>query len=223
MKLSKILFTSLFVLCIFGTGMAQQMEVGFRAGYSLFTVKSDLFELDNNHTSGLNLAIPLSFPINERFAIQPELQFIQKGVAFSFQEAGITTKTALKTNYLELPILFKTNFPVGKMDISVLAGPSVGYALNRFVSQKIGDGDRETEDVDFVDSGAAKDQRRDLGLVGGISASWSLGIGSVVLDARYSLDLNDDAKFEGDKPADYKRSTNRGFLFSAGYVIPIGK
>ena len=223
MKLSKVLFTSLFFLSLLTIGQAQQMEIGLRAGYSLFSVKSDLLELDNHYTGGLNLAIPLSIPLNERFAIQPELQFIQKGVAFKFEEAGITTKTALKTNFLELPVLFKRNFQIGKMQLSALAGPSVGYALNRFVSQKIGDGDRVTEDVDFIKEGNAKDQRWDIGLVGGMAASWPLGNGSMVLDARFDLDLNDDARFEGDKPAGYKKSTNRGFLFSVGYVIPIGK
>lgn len=223
MKLSKVVFTSLFILSLLGSGNAQQTTIGIRAGYSLYTVKSDLFELDNKYTGGLNLAIPLTIPISERYAVQPELQFIQKGVAFKYEEAGITTRTALKTNYLELPILFKANFSMGKMQLNALVGPSVGYAINRFVSQKIGEGSRETESVDFIKEGNATDQRWDLGLVGGVGASMPLGKGALVFDLRYNLDLNDDAKFEGDKPAGYKKSTNRGFLVSAGYVIPIGK
>jgi len=218
MKISRII--PLFVLLFAATtAFSQQASIGLRTGASYFKVHYDDFETEPDYTMGLDIAIPVEFQLSSVFSIQPELHFTQKGVAF---DSGEDNSIAVKTNYLELPVLLKARYGIERYQLYAFAAPSVGYATNRFVVDKTGD-EREKEDLDFVTDGDIQDQRWEFGVVGGIGASFQAGVGSIVIDARYAMDLNDDTKFENDEPDDWKKATNRGCTLSVGYMIPIGR
>jgi len=223
MRLTKNVIALFAMLFIYGTAFSQKTAIGFRTGASYFTINNDLLEENAKYELGLDLAIPVEFQISPIFSIQPELHFSQKGVAFEGMEDGQEQKIAVKTNYLELPVLFKANYGNERFKAYAFVAPSVGYAINRFATEKLGDQDIEKEDIEFVKNGDVQDQRWEFNAMGGIGGSMKAGIGHFVADVRYSFGLSDNTKFKQDKPSDWKKSTNRGCTLSIGYMIPIGK
>ena len=221
MKLVKTLIITLEILLAVGTAFSQNMSIGLRTGTTYFTLNNDEINNDAKYTMGFNLAIPFEYKLSANFSIQPELHFTQKGVLFEGMEEGQKIETAVKTNYLELPVLLKAQNGTDKFSYYLFLAPSVGYATNRFLTEKIGGGDREKTDVDFIDTENAKSQRWEFSAIGGIGGSVKAGIGSIILDIRYSYGLTDNTKFKNDKPDDWEKTTNRGCTLSVGYMIPL--
>lgn len=222
MKLVKTVLIILEILFAISTAFAQETSVGLRIGASYFNLNNDELNDDAKYTTGVDVAIPVEFNLSPNFSIQPELHFIQKGVQFEEMIEGEEESFAVKTNYLELPILLKAKYGQEKFKCYAFAAPSVGFATNRFTVEKIGDGDRIKEEVDFIDAGDAKSQRWEFSAIAGVGCSMKAGAGSIVLDVRYNLGLSDNTKFKGDKPSDWEKTTNRGCTLSVGYMIPIG-
>ncbi|MEM6770344.1 MAG: porin family protein [Bacteroidota bacterium] len=222
MRFSKIFFTILVVLSISATAFAQQTVVGLRTGATYFTLNNEEVNDATKHTLGIDLAIPVEFQLSPFFSVQPELHFTQKGVQFEDVVDGNDRTIAVKTNYLELPVLLKANFGSERLRGYAFVAPSVGYATNRFTSEKLGSADRIKEPVDFIEEEAAKSRRWDFSAVGGAGASVAVGVGSIVLDVRYSLGLSDNTNFTDEAPDDWEKTTNRGYTISVGYMIPLG-
>src|SRR5688572_6843412 len=82
--------------------------------------------------AGFTVGVGYEHKFNEKFSIQPEVNFIQKGqkleeVAYpDGYEYKINTE--VKFNYLEVPVLAKYKFG-GQTKFYVAAGPSVGLGL----------------------------------------------------------------------------------------------
>jgi hypothetical protein len=120
-----------------------QIFVGVRGGVSGSTMTK--FKLIENIIPDFKLlpaptgAIFVELPITDRFSIQPELAFVQKGfvVNESFNVDGISAlgvniplggRIALKNNYVEMPILAKIKLgPSDQGHAYFLVGPAVGY------------------------------------------------------------------------------------------------
>ncbi len=222
MKNIKILIALIAISIFTNEILAQQNAIGLRVGATYFTLDNDEID-DAEYTMGLDLAIPFEYRFTSNFSIQPELHFTQKGVQFEEIEEGQDVTIAVKTNFIELPVLLKAQHGTEKFSYYLFVAPSVGYATNRFLTEKIGDGDREKQEVDFIDEGDAQSQRWEFSAIGGIGGSVKAGIGHVVLDVRYSLGLTDNTKFDGDQPDDWEKTTNQGCTLSVGYMIPIGR
>lgn len=123
-----------------------QIFVGVRGGVSGSTMTK--FKLIENITPDFKLlpaptgAIFAEFPITDRFSIQPELAFVQKGfvVNESFNVDGISAlgvniplggRIALKNNYIEMPILAKIKLGNSNEGHAYfLIGPAVGYMVD---------------------------------------------------------------------------------------------
>lgn len=222
MKFVKTLFIALEILLVFGQGISQSTAIGFRAGASYFTVNNDEINDAAKYTMGTDFSLPVEVSISKVFSIQPELHYIQKGVEFEEKIDGQIHSLAAKTRMLELPVLLKANYGGQRARCYAFIAPSVGYAMKQFTVEKIGDGDKSKSDVDFVDTEDIKSQRWEFSAVGGIGASFKAGVGSFVIDARYSFGLTDNTKFKTSKPDDWSKTTNRGCTLSVGYMIPIG-
>ncbi|MCB0661566.1 MAG: PorT family protein [Saprospiraceae bacterium] len=223
MKNLQSLFILLIVFFSLGTVFGQNTSIGLRAGASYFTIDNDLIDEDANYTMGLNLAIPFEYSLSSIFSLQPELNFTQKGIEFDGTQDGEDLYIKLRTNYVELPVLFKARYGNDFIKGYAFVGPSIGFAANRFISTKIGDGDCETESIDFITEGDVQDQRWEVSAIGGVGIDIAAGPGAFVVDVRYALGLTDDSKFDGDKPTDWKKSLNKGCTLSVGYKIPLGK
>lgn len=218
----KHLATTLIILFSLSTAFGQGLSIGIRTGAAYYTVKNDLVDENAQFDLGVDVAVPLEWSITSAFSIQPELHYTQKGVAFEVMEEGVEHRFKFKTNYLELPILFKADHGTDRFSCYLFAAPSVGYALNRHVAERVGSIEKAKEDIDFINDGPAQDRRWEFSAIGGIGMKLKAGPGHLVADARYSIGLTDDTKFEENKPSDWKRTTNRGCILSVGYMVPIG-
>ncbi|UTW61715.1 PorT family protein [bacterium SCSIO 12741] len=215
------LFVLLIALISSGELQAQKLTVGLRAGTSVFKVHNEDINSKTKFTSGLAFAVPIDIQLNKRFSLQPEIAFVQKGVRFENHWETDVRTTDVKTNYLEIPVLFKANFGKNRLKGHVFLGPSFGYATNRYTVKQIGDADKKINGVSFIDGPGAKSKRFEMNVVGGVGASFQCGPGSILLDARYSLGLTDNTKFKGEKPGVWSKTTNRGMTFSLGYSVPL--
>lgn len=222
MNFSKFLLTILAVVSFSTIAFSQQTAVGLRTGATYFTLDNEDINDETKYTLGVDLAIPIEFQLSPFFSIQPELHFTQKGVQFEDVVDGEDQTIAVKTNYLELPVLFKANFGSERLRGYAFVAPSVGYATNRFTSEKLGSADRIKEPVDFIEEEVANSRRWDFSAIGGAGVSVQAGVGSIVLDVRYSLGLSDNTNFTDEAPDDWEKTTNRGCTVSVGYMVPLG-
>jgi hypothetical protein len=223
MKNLHFIFTILIIFLSLGTIIGQNMSIGVRAGANYFTVDQDLINDDANYTMGLNLAIPFEYTLSPVFSLQPELNFTQKGVAFEGTQDGEDLTLRLRTNYFEVPVLFKARYGNEAFSFYAFAGPSIGFASHRSAGTKVGDAKYDYESVDFVNEGEVQDQRWEIAATGGLGLDIAAGPGAFVIDVRYSLGLTDSYKFDGDKPDDWDKTFNKGCTLSVGYKIPFGK
>ncbi len=227
MKTIKNLLTVIAVLCTV-SGYAQS-AIGLKGGINIANV-TELQEAENlspKSITGLNLGAYAEFSITPLLAIQPEINFLQKGSQVSglnFEDHS-DVKVKMVINYLEVPVLAKIRFGTEKLKGYAMAGPSVGYALGGKGSFTI-DGVKVTNDIEFdndIDDDGVKDRRWDYSAVVGVGGLYGVGPGSIVLDVRYQHDFTDFAKFKDSEPTGYEKSFNRGLALSIGYQIPLGK
>lgn len=181
------------IMAAFGV-KAQQVEIIPKAGFS---VSSQSIKGGKNNKSkvgfqggvGVNI-----FTGSGGFSIQPELNFINKGISTKVGKV----KNNYSLNYLELPVLAK--YSIGPVYLN--AGPSIGFLLGQNNKSKEALGKLKT--VDF-------------GLQMGLGVAIPAGPGKLVVDGRYALGLSNISDVKG---ANIK---NRSFAFSVGYAIPLGK
>jgi hypothetical protein len=119
------------VLCISGHLFAQGKKpvFGIQAG-STFASMAVKFEDDKESSdkkAGFTAGILANFPLSKNFAVQPALNFTQKGG----KESEDDYEVLMKLNYLELPVNFLYNSTnAGKGHFFAGAGPVFGFALS---------------------------------------------------------------------------------------------
>jgi Outer membrane protein beta-barrel domain len=225
-KISKL---SMFAAMLFfgvNNSASAQLALGLRGGFSFSTLQN--FPLDGSITApdvalaiGNYNAISLEIGIAPWLAIQPEVTYLQKGGKISIPgNANATLKVNM--NYLEAPLLAKFRFGKGALKGYALVGPSVGFALNGHIILKTNE-ENITESIRFDESYTGdnqRDNRFDYSAVAGVGMQYKLGIGSIVLDTRIALDMNDYTKRKGDG-LDLGLNTTHweGFSLSLGYQI----
>ncbi len=162
--------------------------------------------------------------INDRFSVQPEINFIQKGhisedIAYP-DGYEYVLKSEFRYNYLEVPVLAKVKFG-GVSKFYVTAGPSIAMGLGgkyklsssfgglpeQDIESKIRFSDKP-DDYDGYDVYA--DNRLDVGLQAGVGG---LLFGKITLDLRYTHGFTD--------VYDNYTSKNRVLQFSVG--VPLNK
>ncbi len=214
------------------TGLVAQISLGIRGGTNLSKwVLNDEAKEDfdfigvdrQENISALLIGALVEIRPSSNFAIQPEVNFIQKGTksVFAIADPDITELNVVTMlDYLEVPLMLKvgTGFGVGRFD--VLVGPSFGYALSgkRKAKAKATTGRTVTmaEDIDFDESGI---RRVDVGSQ--VGASLGLGLGSVArlfVDGRYLLSFSNLVEDEqgGGEMAIIR---NRGVALTAGVLF----
>ncbi|MFZ1705665.1 MAG: porin family protein, partial [Saprospiraceae bacterium] len=123
MTKSKLFLMMVFVG--FGFSMANA-QIGVRLGASLAnqTAEFDGEKTDTKMKIGFGVGVFYQYNVNEKFSIQPELNFIQMGSKFDEDFLGETLETTLSFNYLHIPILAKYGFgDMEALNFYVQAGP----------------------------------------------------------------------------------------------------
>ncbi|HNE28537.1 MAG TPA: porin family protein [Saprospiraceae bacterium] len=119
-----------------------QIAVGLKTGghFSTAGVTETLDQLtpDFKLSPGFTAGVVSEFNFGDYFALQPELNWVQKGfrwdeslgVPIGNIDIPVGAEAIIRTNYLELPLLAKGKFGNDVVQAYVAAGPSIGYALN---------------------------------------------------------------------------------------------
>lgn len=209
-------------------GAIAQSSVGVRGGFSMYTVKNfpvaqEGLDLEEGVVFGNFNAISFEIGLSPMFAIQPEVNYIQKGGKLTSSSEN-EFSLRVKMDYLETPLLAKLRMGKGPLRGYVIAGPSVGYALNGETRISIDDFSAKDK-IKFDDSYGAdgrKDNRWDFSAVAGGGVQYKIGPGSIVLDARATYDFNDYNKFEGSAPSGHKKTRWEGLSASLGYQFEFG-
>jgi hypothetical protein len=230
MKTTVLLLLSWVTLC----RVAQaQMSIIPKAGVTFSSIDFNEDPIDGKKTkTGLVIGAGLNLPVVEDFfSIQPELLYIQKGMAYegtlTDPDVGNFDYELNQTiNYLEIPVLAKISFGGDAFKAYVNAGPSLGLGLGGKSSIKFAFGNQteeEDEDVKFgSDDDADYDNRIELGAQFGGGIGYKIGPGALLLDIRYGLGLSNLYKADDDMSSDEAKSKNRVIAISLGYAIPFG-
>ncbi|WP_207435560.1 porin family protein [Sabulibacter ruber] len=184
---------------------------------------------------GLVGGVALNLPLSRLpwLSVQPEILCLQKKYTsqayttftYPFEAEVWFNKTSRTMHYVELPLLFKATKNFGQWQGNVHVGPALGYAL----AGKQTSGDVESKH-DFNNN-----NRLEVSAQAGVGVGRRVGIGTLQVDARYSLGLTPLYKEQtltlnmappSETPvlveiplkADQKSNVLR---FTIGYAIPI--
>ncbi len=192
------------------TASAQtDLRFGATVGLNFSTLNGkDASALGSNLSSknGLYIGGFVNYPLNEMFAIQPELAFTMKGATRS----GGGVNETWTYNYIEIPVLVKYYIPIsGSENIlpDIYAGPS--FAFNIAASNDVTQGNQTlTTDI--------KDQTKgfDLGLAFGGGVGFKIASSLLDFSLRYTLGLNTI-----DNSGNNLTITNGVFALVAGYTF----
>jgi hypothetical protein len=177
--------------------------IGLSGGYAnnaLYTSTADrpLTEYDRGH--GFGLAIPLRYQLNSWFAVQTELQYIQRNYIWRRTGQFDKVSSTVTNSYMDIPLL--ANFSVGgeKFRGFVNTGAYIGIWID---SRRKGAQIENTQDpfnsgavfyndyderVEFDDR---RDARFEAGLLAGIGLQYAFKLCALFMESRYYYGLTD--------------------------------
>jgi hypothetical protein len=207
MRLSAFVAAVCVILLLPVGAAAQQVGGGVKGGVSLGDVPNfdQLLNFTGVTTSqriGWAAGGFLMVRWENRFALQPEVLYTQKGVKFDVSEGSESGNVRVKTDFLDVPVLAR--YTVGKgVRGYVFGGPSFDFRMSAKVKTSVVGAGSE-EDV----SSEVKSFEFALVVGGGVE------FGPILLEARWSEGLTDLAKnTTGETGPAIKTRT---FLFLAG-------
>ncbi len=214
MKLRIKLPVALLCSFLFLSALQAQIGLGIRGGINIATAEledkvndswdTEMQEYMITGTAGIVAA----FQLSDKFAIQPELYYIQKGYKSEITVLNETVDFKSTLNYIELPLLFKGRFGPGPLKFNAMLGPSFGYGFNG----KSKAGSIESE-VDFDNDNVS---RWDIGGILSLGASLEAGPGDLFLDARLGWGFSN---LDNSSNSDKHNWHNRGYNIGLGYMI----
>lgn len=179
----KTILVITLLLLLASSAMAQDEinSKGFRAGLNMSTWAGADGSPGAQTLTGFAFGFFFTLPTGPQLSIQPEFLYSMKGVKGS--EGNLAVK--FKTNYLEIPVLFKYNFPgSGTTKTSLYAGPSIAFLM----SAKL-----EVSDGNNSGSIDAKElfKGMDFGLVLGLSVAFESGVNRAIsIDGRFTMGMS---------------------------------
>ncbi len=223
---NQILFVALITL--FGNSFTYaQVALGLKVGANFGNVHTTqaLNDLtpDFKYATGAVAGGVAEISFGKYFAVQPELNWVQKGFRFSEAvdipvgkidiPAGV--EATIKTNYLELPLLAKVKLGNDIIQAYAVLGPSVGYAMNGKLITRTRlffefDPIRTNLNFDNLDY-----NRFEVAAVGGLGLQVNFNGGKWFADARYTQGLTELYNF----PIVNEQIKNRGVALSTGVMI----
>lgn len=171
---------------------------GIKGGLNIAEFKGDVIEdigdigWDIGSKVGIVIGAFLTYSINEKLAIQPEVLYSMKGAKVEYQytichhsngyyKETFPAKGTWFLNYLDIPILARYSIAsVSKYKLHIFAGPSLGFYLNGKAKTEIEEKSDENEEHDI--------ESDDVN-----SPDWGFAFGAGVtlnqlsIDGRYSM------------------------------------
>lgn len=209
------------VLLLTMTVQSQEILFGAKAGVNFASVGSN----DMDHVEGVtsfHIGGLMEIPLNEKFAIQPELLYSSQGAKVeqteSRQDISVTVNSKIKLDYINVPIMAKYYIAEG---FALEAGPQIGFLISA-KAQTNGEivGDLPPEIIEIIEEewksrdGDIKDDCQTLDFGVGAGASYRLKMG-VFFGLRYNLGFSNIYK---DDTRGLKNK-NSVLQISAGYTF----
>lgn len=226
--MNKYVVLAIFALSSFS--MHAQVSLGFKGGMHYANVNIDGIP-DNLATrtkniNNLSVGFVSEIPLGLGFSVQPELTFLKKG--FRINEGldlnvfgvplPLGVKAQLEMKYIDIPLLGKYNFDLNeRFNAYVVAGPAFGYARSakvQTIATVLVDIPISTNTIDLSNENA---ERFEVSGTIGAGLAFNTYKGKLFADARYTHGFT---KIDNISLIDTK-SSNRGFGFNIGYLIPL--
>ena len=199
----------LFLFSLNSTVHAQlNLDMGLKVGVT--RAQMDVSDLDENTTveqlQGYMGGVFLRLTLLNLIAVQPEINYMQKGAIF--KEPNIATNTFM-LNYVEIPILGKLNL----FKLLGIAQTSIygGIAYSKLLEAK---GRYETEDETTEQDLKELFNERENSYVGGLDVQLNLGALKLLVDGRVTLSQSNILDPEMDSEA-----LNRVYSLSVGFLF----
>lgn len=141
MRKSAVLFLVMLGSATFVKAQTLIPRIGITSATGTFEKGALTTDQSTSSITGITVALGYNAPIANFgkvvFALQPEVNYIQKGASiksdgeFYIGEAIYTSKNTSKQtiNYLEFPVLARFEYGSDKFKVAVFTGPSVGFGL----------------------------------------------------------------------------------------------
>jgi len=221
MNAKSFLLLALFAVAARTTTHAQ---VAIKAGINYASISESATEesysdIQRKSVVGAQFGLAFDLGLSENFTIQPEILFIQKGGKATYKlDENNKIEDRIYYNYVEVPILAKVKFFSEGSGFYFLAGPFAGLATGgkqKTTTTLLGVASTSERTFKFDNNDPAERERR---LDWGLSFGGGVKFGSIILDLRYNLGINNlldnDASNNNDnKP--YRRT--RGIGLTLGY------
>ena len=150
------------IVAIFSVSMTAQNydkapKIGVKGGLSFSNLYVDNID-DDEMLTGFNIGMFAKFPLSEKFAIQTEAYYTNKGAKLTYNNLLATGTTKFKLDYIEVPLLAVYNI---SNNFNIHAGGYVGYLISGKVTNESESGafdfveDLNTDDFNRIDAGLA--------------------------------------------------------------------
>jgi opacity protein-like surface antigen len=113
-----------------GAASALDFGAGPLFGVNLANSSYEPTGADNEIYTRFAFGARAEFGVTSPFSLLLEPQYLQRGVVQKANTPGVSLKSEVRLNYLELPILAKAKFGSMKAHAYAFAGPSLGLFLN---------------------------------------------------------------------------------------------
>jgi hypothetical protein len=193
---------------------AQEREIGGKLGASVATMGRDVTQSSDDPfraRTGITAGAYLFQPLADRFGVQFELLFTEKGGSVAFHEPSIvqgTMSTRYKFQYMDIPVLARVRGPrIRGMDVNVFGGPTMSLRTSAKRQRVF---DLETP-VGFEGDLGGETKRFDFGFTFG---------GLAQVNRRLSFDVRYTHGLTGVVDDDNGVAlSNRGLLITAGIRV----
>lgn len=158
----------------------------------------------------------MKYDINDRFGIQPEIFYVQKGVDATLYEGLVDVGATLSIDYLEIPLLAVYSFTqVPHVTPYIYAGPSFSYVLSSELSASAF---ILSADIDF----SSFTHTTDFSIIAGGGFEIPADALTLLFDVRFmygftNVIMSGDFEIDGStQTIDEDDFKNYGFAFTAG-------
>lgn len=188
--MKKVLMAALVLLLVSATAMAQNFQLGLKAGANISNFTGGEFDnLDKKALVGFHAGAFINFLFGDHLSLQPEVLFSSQGA--KLKSAG--EEENFRVSYVNVPVMVKYRFTGG---FYLEAGPQIGFKVSEDVpDQTIKDFAKST----------------DLSVAAGLGYHSNMGLG---IGARYIAGLSKVGDFDASNiDPDFKNSTIQVSLF----------
>ncbi|NBB89006.1 MAG: outer membrane beta-barrel protein [Bacteroidetes bacterium] len=196
------------IICSASKVSSQSVSFNFRGGLNLTNVSFDGPNTQNTSSlTGFHLGAFAELPFSTKFGLETGLLLQNKGYKTPFEAdflaenqidtISVAGDRTIRLLYLDVPILFKGRFEIGKMNFIASAGPYFGFGLNGTDFYEYlfeGEPDEQESVIDWGNNGDFKSV--DYGVMATVGVEFS----GAIISASYMQGL---ANIEAGNPEEY--------------------